>query len=190
MLVDDALAFAAAECCLRVHSVLPAMTHRPEVTVGKVSEQDHATWLVKGGQLLTLIRQDKYTLLFCHENGQLYYASPDASLAPSCPDNHAFLGQAVEDLVEGVPTMRILIFDLAYPAVEDPKKRGEILRSLSHVFPPSCHVQWAGKPSALRKFLKNGLPHEAEAVISLGGCMKITREVQGVPSAKRRKTEK
>lgn len=190
MHLDDALAFVAADMCLRVHDVLPSLTSLPEISPGKVTDSDHTTWLVKGAKLFTLIKHSKHTLAFCHENSQLYYASPDVALAESCPDNHAFLAQAAEDNIEGRLQPRLLVFDLAHPREDDPKKRGQTLRSLSHVFPPACHVQWVGPHKFLRKFLSNTeLPHEVDAVLALRASMQVVRRIGGEPSRKKRKVE-
>lgn len=191
MHLDDALAFVAADVCLRVHDVLPNLTKNVDLSMGALRDDDHTTWLVKGAQLFTLIKHARQTLVYCHANAQLYHASPEMALAESCPDNHAFLGQAVEDAEGGGVKPRLLVFDVSHPAEQDPRRRGETLRSLSHAFPPACHVQWAGLLKSLKAFLaKTKLPHEVDAALALRGSMQLVRELgtDGGRAAKRRRT--
>jgi hypothetical protein len=179
MHIDDAIAFVCGDICLKVHSVLPHMTKQIELELGDIKDDDHTTWLAAGAKLFTVIKQTRQTLVYCHENDYLYYASPDAELSQECPENHAILVQVVEDRVGSETLPRLLAFDMVYPPNEDPRKRGEVLRSLSQYFPPSYHVQWAGQQEPLRKFLEGDLPHEVETVIALGNTLQIRKEMRG-----------
>ena len=53
-----------------------------------------------------------------------------------------------------------------------------MIRQLSGVFPPTCMAQWSGQPEALRKFLRNGLPHEVEGVVALCTPLRMIKELQ------------
>lgn len=53
-----------------------------------------------------------------------------------------------------------------------------MLRQLAGMFPSTCTVQWSGQPEALRRFLKNGLPHEVDGIVALRAPLRLIREMQ------------
>lgn len=166
MNLSEALAFTCADHFLQVHQVFLECSRNINITYGKITTSDYTSWLAKGAHFFTIIQHEKQTIVFCHANQTMFYASPHIKLNASTPDGHAFLAQTCMDHNNTTP--RLLILDMVLPVIPDPRKRGALLRSLAHVFPSAtCHVQWAGEVSALRRFLANGLPHEVESVIAL-----------------------
>lgn len=174
---DDALALACGPLCLQVHQTLPKALRGASVAVGAIhAEQDLVTWLARGARFFTLIHTPQGTRVYDHADDLLYYAGPDAQLAPECPPEHAFLCQTVCDRQpSGPPIPRLLVMDLVLPAIECPKQRNEALRMLAHVLPRACHVQWAGHKQALEAFLPT-IPHDVECVVALRAPLQLVRE--------------
>ena len=173
---DDALALACGTLCLQLHAVLPDAMKKIAVSHDKINGNDLTTWLVKGSRFFTLIQTLSGTRVYDHDGDYLYYANPNTELGRECPDGHAFLAQTVEDRTGESVTCRLLIMDLVCPKVEDPRKRGEILRAMAHFFPSSCHVQWSGDHAALQSFISNGMPHEVECIVALREPGRLYRE--------------
>ena len=134
-----------------------------------------ATWLVKGGHLVTLTRGEHDTFIYFHSKDLLFYAHPHLALPPSLPRHTALLAQVYEDSVDdpGAPggkrrVPRFSVFDVALPAMSDPARRGEFLRQFQLQLPAQCYAQWSGDLGCLRSFLGKGMPHECEALVLLG----------------------
>lgn len=125
------------------------------------------TWAPEGACTFTMMRVRGESLIYCHETDTLYLASPQATLADSCPENVGFIAQFFEDN-GGVP--RLLVFDLIgnYVAgAESAKIRGQLLRNLADKLPsPLCTVQWVGWADPLRKFVPS-LPHRVQYFLEL-----------------------
>lgn len=180
MLYQDALALIAAHQCLQVQRVIPQSMHAASVTSGVIEDGDLTTWLAKDAWRFTLIKTKENTLVYCHSTDFLYYAQPQAMLTMECPESHAFLVQVLEDIHDEIKTPRVLVMDMVLPLVNSPAKRGEILRSLSHVFPPVCHLQWAGNKIALKNFLDRGLPHPVECMVAMrSNPLQLVKEMDG-----------
>ena len=127
----------------------------------------YSTWKPSHSWFFTLIKAERTTVVYCHENGRTYQASPSARLAPACPLHTGFLCQwCVDKCGEGnVP--HLLVFDVANPRCNSAAARGEELRGLSRHLPlPLCVVQWAGDAGALDQFVKR-LPHAVECFLGL-----------------------
>ena len=128
----------------------------------------YSTWKPRHSWFFTLIKAERGTVVYCHENGKAYQASPSARLASECPAHTAFLCQwCVDECKEGkVP--HLLVFDVAVQGGgQDAAQRGEQLRALSRFLPlPLCVVQWAGEVGALDQFVKC-LPHQVECFLGL-----------------------
>jgi hypothetical protein len=177
MLYQDALALVSANMCLQVQLIVPTAMKKAKVVAGPVEDTDHATWLAKDSWRFTLIKTAHGTFVYCHSHDYLYYAHPNVMLGPECPAGHAFLVQVLEDTKDGVVVPRVLVMDLVCPAVQNAEKRGEIMRGLAHVFPPLCHLQWAGNKAALQKFIDKGLPHQVDSIVALKSVpLHIVRE--------------
>jgi hypothetical protein len=173
------VALACGALCLQVHSVLPEAMKRVSVSATEsISPTDVMTWLAKGGRFFTLVKTSRGTRVYDHADDLLYYASPHTQLCKSCPDGHAFLCQTVCDRQpSGPPIPRILVMDLISPALDCPRQRGEALRKLAHVLPPTCHIQWAGERQALQSFVGSGsVPHDVETLIALRAPLQLIRE--------------
>jgi hypothetical protein len=76
----------------------------------------------------TLAKLNGKTLIYCHKSQTMYYAKPDFTLLPNCPEEHAFLCQTCTDVINGDNIHRLLVMDLVYPKFKDPEQRGDILR--------------------------------------------------------------
>jgi hypothetical protein len=124
-------------------------------------------WLVKNAKLFVLIQTADGARVYDADSDFLYYANPNTHLHPDMPTGYAFLAQTVEDVHEGARIQRLLITDLLSPPEPDPWRRGEMMRSVSHLFPQSCHVQWSGDRAALQGFICKGMPHEVECIVAL-----------------------
>ena len=179
MLLQDALVLTCGALCLQVHQVLQTCTKQLTIKTETRREGGHYTWLVKDTHWFTLIKQGKLTLVYAHANNTLYYATPNVQLAESCPDGHSFLCQVCSDRgADGLETPRLLVTDLVTPEIPDPLARGTVLRSLAHVFPPVCHVQWAGERECLVQFMPK-IPHETDGIVLLGGdALSLVLEAQ------------
>ena len=127
------------------------------------------TWSPTGAKFFSIMKVKGESLVYCHHNDTLYMASPQATLCSTCPDGVGFLAQYCEDNVhsEDKGTQpRLLVFDIL-STESNPSRRGEHLRSLSHVFPsPLCSVQWVGFIGPLRNFIPT-LPHSVEFFLEL-----------------------
>ena len=133
----------------------------------------YGTWRPQHSSLFTLIQTNmKETMVYCHEDGVLYHASPSVQLAPETPPYTALLTQWCEDRVAN-PSPRgpdteqhLLVFDLLSTEEQRPHVRGAHLRAMEHLLPkPICTVQWAGDVHALKTFIHT-LPHAAVAAIA------------------------
>lgn len=127
----------------------------------------YSTWKPCHSWFFTLIKAERGTVVYCHENGKAYQASPSARLASTCPLHTGFLCQwCVDNCKEGkVP--HLLVFDVTQAECGDAAKRGEELRALARHLPlPLCVVQWAGEVDALDQFIKC-LPHGVECFLGL-----------------------
>ena len=172
MELSEALAFVCGQHFLQVDNVFTQVMKAVEIdSVSEVASDAYTSWMAKGALWFTLLKKRGQTVVYCHANDMMYYASPNVQL-PSCiPDDHAFLAQTALD---NKTQPRLLILDIILPTIMDPAERGRILRTMQ--FPPTCHVQWAGEINSLRRFLHKGLPHEVECVFALGAPLKIVRE--------------
>lgn len=175
--LSTALSFTCTDHFLQVHPLFNDVMQPMKIVTSHASIQpntnEYASWMAKDAQWFTILKHNQQTIVYCHSNNMMYYASPNIQLHPHMPEGYAFLAQTCIDNNE---TPRMLILDMILPSIDDPKHRGEILRGLSQFFPTTCHIQWAGDITALRKFLKNGLPHPVECVISLQKPLHIIRE--------------
>jgi len=178
MCEPDPVAFACGGLCVEIQSIHPDVLQAPAFTSESIHPtNDLVTWLVDGGRFLLLIQTAGGTRVYDAHGDYLYYAAPHAQLARSCPVGHAFLCQTVQDRSDGAPVQRLLVTDLASPRVECPRRRGEILRSLAHVLPPLCHLQWAGNREALERFVRGGgVPHRVAGLVALRGPLSLVRE--------------
>jgi hypothetical protein len=127
----------------------------------------YSTWKPRNSWFFTLIKTERATVVYCHENAKVYQASPSTRLASACPVHAAFLCQwCVDECKEGkVP--HLLVFDVVQGENADAGSRGEKLRALSKHLPlPLCVVQWAGEVKALDQFVRC-LPHSVECFLGL-----------------------
>jgi len=175
---EEALAFTCTDHLLQVNPLFNKIMQPLEITTTTKpippNTGQYTSWIAKGAHWFTIIKHNNQTLVYCHFNQMMFYASPNIQLHPLMPDGHAFLAQTC---IDNNTTPRLLILDIIHPYVEDPQARGHTLRQLTQFFPTtSCHVQWAGDVTSLRKFLANGLPHPVECIVSLQKPMQITRE--------------
>lgn len=177
MRLEEAITLVCSEICMQLNPALVQATQSVRIAPGKVKESSLATWLVHGTHMFTLIKSKDKTLIFCHGNSTLFYARPDFMLHRDMPDGHAYLAQLAEDREAAGVVPRLLIMDLVVPRVEDPQARNQTLRNFSGLFPPSCHLQWAGQVKALRQFLKNTLPHKVEGIVALGNPLQLIKEI-------------
>ena len=127
-----------------------------------------ATWLCDEALFFTLIKEDRQTLVFCHSNGVLYYATPQTQLAVACPSGTSILCQFTVDSLPGECTARLLAFDVLSPKGADPAGRGETLRGLAvHLPTPLCCVQWVGPRQYLTSQFLAELPHKTSGRVVL-----------------------
>jgi hypothetical protein len=175
---DEPSAFACGSLCVEIQSIHPDVLRGPSFVSESIHPtSDVVTWLVEGGRFLILIQTHGGTRVYDAHDDYLYYAAPHAQLARSCPVGHAFLCQTVRDRSDGVPVPRLLVTDLVSPGIECPRRRGELLRSLTHVLPPLCHIQWAGDREALERFVQGGgVPHRVAGLVALRGPLSLVRE--------------
>lgn len=162
----DAIAFTCAEHFLQLHPSF-AWIMRPlevRVSMGDLTQKGRYSWIAQGGTWFTVVRYQRHTVVFSHDTQMAYYASPNVTLPVEMPDGYAFLCQATLD--DG-QYPRLLVLDLILPRHKDVEVRGNLLRSVAHLFPPSMHLQWSGELEVLRKFLHKGLPHPVEAIVML-----------------------
>lgn len=148
----------------------------------KRSPLNYATWKPRGSVMLTVVKVDSGTVIFCHADGKVYHAAPCMLLAPDCPSGTAFLGQYCMDKdSRGQRVPRVLVFDLVWPPMPSVQERGAALRSMSRFIPlPICVVQWVGELGALEGFIKS-LPHDVESLIGLSqDPLKIYRHLRVV----------
>lgn len=155
------------QCCRQVkHAPLPELLWDQPLPPPPDSI---ATWLCKDSVFFTLIRSNQETLVFCHDNQTLYYASPAAQLAPECPVGTAFLCQFTTDHLPEGQVPRLLVFDMVSPVDFSPQARSERLRSYGQCLPqPLCHIQWVGFLRYLTPEFVRKLPHRAEGLFCLG----------------------
>lgn len=181
---DDALALACGPLCLQIEPALAPALRGVAISVESTRPTPDdpgpmMTWLARGARFLTLIKTARGTRVYDHADDLLYYAGPDAHLAPSCPEGHAFLCQAVCDRApgEGKPDVpRLLVTDLVAPHIPCPRQRNQVLRQLAPHLPPICHVQWAGERQALQAFVDSGgVPHDVETLVSLREPLQLVR---------------
>lgn len=177
MNLSETLAFTTAQHFIQVHPCFTSVMKKVEI-INTTREfpketQQFTSWIPHGSHWLTIMKHENKTIVYCHENDMMYYASPNVILPDTIPNGHAFLAQTC---VDNDIYPRLLILDLVLPHHKKPADRGVILRSLTHFFPSTCTVQWIGEVSALKKFLKGGLPHQVECVIGLQEPLKLLRE--------------
>lgn len=177
---DESIAFACGSLCLEIHTVSADTMRAPSfVLVDKLlPDTDLVTWLVEGGRFLTLVQTSRGTRVYDAKDDFLYYATPATQLRSDCPVGHAFLCQTVQDKhSDGSFIPRLLVTDLVEPHIECPVKRGEALRSMAHLLPQVCHVQWAGDLTALEPFVKSGaVPHRVAGLVALRSPLTFARE--------------
>ena len=175
--MDYALCILAGEVCLQIGPEILALCKPLQLPLqpGHCGLDEHATWLCKsaGSQYLffTLFKNAQgCTLLYSHCNEMLYYASAHAQLSLACPPFTAFLCQFTLDTHAEGRAPRLLVFDTLAPSnCQSAHARGELLRSLApHLPQPLCAVQWVGFRRYLTREFVSGLPHDIQAVISLG----------------------
>ena len=197
-----AIASVAGAPCLKISKEILGFC-RPAAFVDDICppcEGAQATWLCENHVFFTLIRDLNSTLVYCHSNDMLYYASPAAQLSPACPIGTAFLCQFTVDSTggstpEGRPPEsrdsgaslkttvqtsepRLLVFDLlSCEPGTSPHARGERLRALSiHLQHPLCCSQWVGGARYLTKDFIARLPHAVHGTFRLGAePLKLTR---------------
>ncbi len=167
--------------CLEVLTVPQAALLPPTCTSTQRLDPEHdlVTWLVEGARFLTLIRTQNGTRIYDAKDDMLYYAAPHTQLLPACPQNHAFLCQTVLDTApDGAGKIpRLLVTDLVHPPIECPIQRNEALRAMAHCLPPICHIQWAGKRTALEEFVASGaVPHRVAGLVALRAPLQLVRE--------------
>lgn len=174
---DDALALACGSLCIQLDNVLLDATKGASInTTEHIQADDVVTWLAKGARLFTLIKTAQGTRVYDHADDLLYYAGPNAQLAPECPVDHSFLCQAVWDQPPGQRIPRLLVTDLVTPSISCPRLRGDILRKLAPCLPPACHCQWSGDKNALQAFIAQGsVPHEVECLVALRAPLQLVR---------------
>jgi hypothetical protein len=176
--LSESLAFVCAEHFLQIDPGIIQYTKPVDMKIctGKLSanQVQCASWLAKGGKFFTIFRLQQNTIVYCHVNKMMYYASPNVQLPLQIPVGYAFLAQTTKD--NGVYP-RLLVLDIVYPVIPDPMVRGMELRKFAECFPSTCHVQWSGDLMALRKFLSNGLPHEVEGIVSMHEPLCFTKEL-------------
>ena len=127
----------------------------------------YSTWKPSGSWFFTLIKAERCTVVYCHESGRTYQASPSARLAEACPLHAAFLCQWCVDQGKEGKVPHLLVFDVVTTERADAARRGEELRGLARHLPlPLCVVQWAGEAGALDQFVKS-LPHRVECFLGL-----------------------
>lgn len=173
MELSEALAFLCGEHFIQVDAVFAQVMQPIQITTihTELPADSYASWMAKGAHWFTLMKRKGQTVVYCHANDMMYFASPNVQLPPSIPDNYAFLAQTALD---NKTQPRLLILDILLPDLGAPAARGQVLRQMQ--FPSTCHVQWAGEITSLRKFLHKGLPHEVECVFSLDKPLCIFRE--------------
>jgi hypothetical protein len=176
-MLDTALSILTSDVCIgiigsaSVFSLCKKVSHLPHHQPQPHHQhqpQEVSTWRCRDSPFFTLIQPAAGgpTLLFCHENETLYYASPGAHLSPSCPECTAFLCQFVIDGSDKDRSPRLLAFDILTSA--SVLERGDMLRRLSvHLPQPLCHVQWIGPREHLTPSFLSSLPHQVEGVFSL-----------------------
>jgi len=176
---DDVLAFACGALCLQVDSILPLATQGVSVCITHEPphKDDLVTWLAKNSRFLTLLQTHHGTRVYDHADDLLYHAGPHTQLPKNFPENHALLCQAVWDkLPDGKHHPRLLVTDLVLPAIPCPRERGEVLRKLQPLFPPSLVLQWSGERDALQSFVDAGsVPHAVECLVALRGPLELVR---------------
>ena len=148
------------------------VTLRRQSDRGACGHAGYGTWQPAEAVFFTIMKDDRGdTLLYCHINDSLYYASPAVQLSRDAPVGIALLGQWCEDkprvCEEGSGSVdpHLLIFDVLSLNERNPERRGEFVRGLESVLPkPTCVVQWAGDTRALSGFVRE-LPHAVQAVL-------------------------
>jgi hypothetical protein len=177
MATDQGASFVCGALCIELDTVAPDALRAPSVVAGRIDpDKDLVTWLVEGSRFLVLAQTARGTRVYDTHDDYLYYAAPHAHLSPGCPPGHAFLCQTVQDHGEP-PVPRLLVTDLVYPRIECPRARNAVLRSLAHVLPPVCHLQWAGNRAALERFVEGGgVPHRVAGIAALRGPLALVRE--------------
>ena len=149
-----------------------AVTLKPQADASPVEAVGYGTWQPADAVFFTLMKDDRgCTLIYCHANDSLYYASPALQLSKDAPAGLAVLGQWCEDkpreCEEGCLPLepRLLILDVLSSTERSPERRGEFVRSMDSVLPkPTCVVQWAGDTRVLSGFVRE-LPHSVQAVL-------------------------
>lgn len=164
MNLSEALAFVCGEHFLQINPLFSQVFQKIDIQKSNCCDDlACASWLAKDSHWFTIMKWNDNTLVYCHCNQMAYYASPNIQLPSNFPDNHAFLAQTTLDNGQ---FPRLLIFDLVLPVFPDPMQRGSILRTLSPLFPATCHVQWSGHLEALKKFVNGGnLPHLVDGLV-------------------------
>lgn len=181
-LLSAALAVVAGDICLQISPSIYAYCRQVEFTdepgAGAESLAGFpCTWLCEDHVFFTLIKEPQATLVFCHSNQVLYYASPAAQLSSACPAGTALLCQFTVDRVAPADPLhhppkepRLLVFDLlSCERGTPPLARGERLRALEcHLHKPLCCVQWVGFGRYLTRAFVAQLPHAVRGAFKLG----------------------
>lgn len=162
--LQESLAFVCAEHFLELHPIYNAIMK--DITLDKDTSKHTnkiASWLAKDSQWFTLIKHEKQTIVYCHANHMVFYASPNVWLPDGIPNGYAFLCQTTKD--NGIHP-RLLVLDLVLPRIPEPVERGYHLREFARFFPSTLHLQWSGDVTALRDFLEGtNMPHAIEGVL-------------------------
>jgi hypothetical protein len=190
-LLSTALTVLTGDICLQIGADIlsacqPVKLGNDSGETAESLAKSPATWLCEDHVFFTLIKQPQSTLVFCHSNQVLYYASPAAQLSSACPSGTAFLCQFTIDSV-ACPTAtgppldplqpialqrepRLLVFDLvSCERGLPPMARGERLRALDcHLHKPLCCVQWVGFGRYLTSAFVAQLPHRVRGIFRLG----------------------
>lgn len=171
------LALASEPClCPGEH-----LKDRVQIGTDKKKAGDFGTWAAQGAEWVTIGRYGASTVVYLPSQDAYYYASPQAMLAPQCPDKTVFLGQfLVEDSAP-----RVLVHDLVRVqgvsfASMPPRERYACLQQLGAHLGPACTVQWAGECKALAEELRTGrfkVPHAVKGILAFTAAPGRTVEV-------------
>jgi hypothetical protein len=144
--------------------------------------EDMHTWRPEGTVDFTLVKAGRgRTLVYCHYNDTVFYASEAAQLHKDCPEGTAFLCQYCEDehkstlgetdiTVNTTRTPHLLVYDILLGDMS-PTQRNVLLRTEYERFLPKplCTVQWVGAKHVLNDNFISSLPHKVD------GLMQLTR---------------
>jgi len=167
--MDTALSILAGDICLHVGPEILVICRQLKQNAQSMRTSQDATWVCKDAHFFTLFKTQHgpATLLFSHTNGVLYYASPQAHLAPACPCNTGFLCQFTQDTLPEGLVPRLLAFDVV--TMQPMGDRGGFLRAMAQHLPqPLCTVQWVGPSKYLNRDFIERLPHTIKGIMFLG----------------------